>query len=75
MRPLCCDQPETLTLDYYPRVDSVAINAASRRRTVALVKQHYKTRTQKTDVGVSRAKRWAGGIDFFLSISYFIVLL
>ena len=32
MRPLCCDQPETLTQGYYPRVDSVAVNAAPRRR-------------------------------------------
>ena len=28
MRPLCCDQPETLTQGYYPRVDSAVINAA-----------------------------------------------
>ena len=36
MRPLGYDQPETqpetLTQGYYPRVDSVAINAAPRRR-------------------------------------------
>ena len=25
MGPLCCDQPETLTQGYYPRVDSMAI--------------------------------------------------
>ena len=31
-RPLCCDQPETLTQGYYPRVDSPVINAAPRRR-------------------------------------------
>ena len=32
MRPLCCNQPETLTQGYYPRVDSMVINAAPRRR-------------------------------------------
>lgn len=32
MGPLCCDQPETLTQCYYPRVDSMAINAATCRR-------------------------------------------
>ena len=32
MRPLCCDQLETLTQGYYPRVDSPVINAAPRRR-------------------------------------------
>ena len=32
MRPLCCDQLETLTQDYRPRVDSPVINAAPRRR-------------------------------------------
>ena len=32
MRPLCCDQPKTFTQGYYPRVDSIAINAAPRRR-------------------------------------------
>ena len=31
MRPLCYDQPETLTQGYYPHVDSVAMNAALRR--------------------------------------------
>ena len=32
MRPLCYDQPETLTRGYYPGVDSMAINAALLRR-------------------------------------------
>ena len=32
MRPLGYDVPETLTQGYYPRGDSVAINAAPRRR-------------------------------------------
>ena len=31
MRPLCCNQPETLTQGYYPRVDSMVINAAPHR--------------------------------------------
>ena len=36
-RPLCYDQPEILTQGpYYPRVDSVAINAARRRRELLL---------------------------------------
>ena len=30
MRPLCCDQPDTLFQAYYFRVDSLAINAAPR---------------------------------------------
>ena len=32
MRPLCYDQPETVTHGYLPRVYSMAINAAPRRR-------------------------------------------
>ena len=32
MRPLCSDQPGTLTQGYYPRADLPVINAASRRR-------------------------------------------
>ena len=32
MKPLCRDQPETLTQGYYPRVDSPVIYAAHRRR-------------------------------------------
>ena len=31
-RPLCYGQPKTLTQGYHPRVDSMAINAAPRRR-------------------------------------------
>ena len=31
MRPLCCDQPETLTQGCYSRVGSIKINAAPRR--------------------------------------------
>ena len=30
--PLCCDQPDTLTQGYYPRVGSMATNAAPRSR-------------------------------------------
>lgn len=32
VRPLCCDQPETVTHEHYFRIDSLAINAAPRRR-------------------------------------------
>ena len=34
MRPLGCDQPETLTKGCYPRVDPPVINAAPRRKRV-----------------------------------------
>ena len=63
MRPRCCDQPETLTQSYYPRIDSIAINAVPRHREVAPVNKHCRTNKQKTDVvvGVTRAQRWAGG--------------
>ena len=39
MRHLCCDQPEILTRSYYSRVDSMAINAATRLRIDAPVKE------------------------------------
>ena len=32
MRPLCCDQPKTITKGYYRGVVLIAINAALRRR-------------------------------------------
>ena len=59
MRPLCCDQTETLTQGYYPRVDSPVINAAPRRRVVTPLKYNYET---DVVVGVSGAQRWAGGM-------------
>ena len=71
MRPVCCDQPEILTQGYYPRVESIAVNAAPRRRVLAPEKKKkktYKTSKHNTDVvvGVSRAQRWAGGMVCFL---------
>ena len=74
MRPLCCDQPETPTQGYYPRVDSPVINAAPRRRVVTPLKYNYET---DVVVGMSGAQRWAGGmVSFSLTTSsYFSVLL
>ena len=37
VRPLNCDQPETLTQGYYARVNLMAVNAAPRHRLVAPV--------------------------------------
>ena len=64
MRPLCCDQLETLTQGYYPRIDLLVINAAPRRRKqLPLENIQYKT---DVVVGVSGAQRWAGGmVSFF----------
>ena len=42
MRPLCCDQPETLTQGYYSRVDLPVINAAPHRRVATPVKETSK---------------------------------
>ena len=73
MRPLCCDQTETLTQGYYPRVDSPVINAAPRRRVVTPLKYNYET---DVVVGMSGAQRWAGGmVSSSLTSSYFSVLL
>ena len=78
MRPLGYDQPETLTQGYDPPVDSVAINAAPRRRVVAPAKYtSQQTNGPKNDFVAGVSGTTMGGRDglFSLALTYFLVLL
>ena len=78
MRPLGYDQPETLTQGYDPPVDSVAINAAPRRRVVAPAKYTLQlTNGPKADFVPGVSGTTMGGRDGLLSltVTLFLVLL
>ena len=50
MRPLCCDQQETLTQGYYPRVDLPVINAAPRRWRVTAYDTNITNQKPETEL-------------------------
>ena len=61
MRPLCCDQPEALTQGNYPRVDSMVINAAPRRREqLPRQNKHYKIKLMSLSACLAHNDGWAG---------------
>ena len=73
MKPLGYDQQETLTQGYYPRVDSLAINAAPRRKGVAPAKYTLQqTNGSKTDFVAGVSGTTMGGRDglFSLKVTY-----
>ena len=78
-RPLGYDQPETLTQGYYPRIDSMAINAAPRRREQLLRQNTHckQTNGPKTAFVAGVSGTTMGGRDglFSLNVTYIIVLL
>ena len=78
MRPLGYDQPDTL-IHGYPRVDSMAINAAPRRREYLLRKNtHCKhTNGPKIELSAGVSGTTMGGRDglFSLTVTYSLVLL
>ena len=78
VRPLCCDQPETLTQGYYPRVDSIAINASPHRREqLPRYNKHYKTTEQKLMALSACLVYIDGRLGWFVfpNRTYFVVLL